>query len=367
MLNEHFLSYISSARVFSFFFILILVVNINCGKRQPPLPPVEKVNQRTELSGVQQGNIVTLTWMLPAINASGKSLLNINRADIYRLNEPVNSPLTLSEEEFASRGNFISSVQVTEEDFRNGRMKFIDTLEFAGQDVRLRYALRFVNGSEQKSSFSNFLIVEPTAKVSKSPDVLRGTVSEKAIIIEWQASTENVDGSKPANTLGYNIYRSDNENDVGKIINRQPITSEIYRDESFTFGNDYRYFVRAISLGSNGILIESANSNSFEVRPRDIFPPTAPEAITIAAAPDNLSIFFAVNPEKDVVGYRVYRSSNRNQPIIDWSLLTQELLTTNTFQDKDVVSNTTYFYYLTAVDKAGNISQPSAIVSETAP
>jgi len=367
MLNKFILSCNWSAKALSAFMIIGLLISLNCGKRKPPLPPIEKITQRTEVSGTQRGNVITLTWMLPAENAPEKSLLNISRADVYRLNEPANSPLTLSEEEFASRGNLISSVRVTDDDFRLGRMKFTDSLEFAGQNARLRYALRFVNSSGQKGSFSNFLLIEPTVRVANSPNSLLARVSEKAIILEWNAPTENVDGSKPANILGYNIYRSGNDSDAERILNPQPITGEGFRDESFTFGNDYRYFMRAISLGGNGSPIESADSNSVEVRPRDIFPPMAPDAITIAAAPNNLSIFFAVNPEKDVVGYRIYRSNDRNKPVSEWSLLTPELLTTNTFQDKGVMSNTTYFYFLTAVDKTGNVSQASAIVSETAP
>jgi fibronectin type 3 domain-containing protein len=98
-----------------------------------------------------------------------------------------------------------------------------------------------------------------------------------------------------------------------------------------------------------------------------VFAPTPPSAITIASAPDNLSIFFAVNPEKDIAGYRVYRSINRDQPLSNWTLLTDQLLTTNTFQDKKVEAGKTYYYYLTAVDKTGNVSEASVIVSEIAP
>ena len=39
--------------------------------------------------------------------------------------------------------------------------------------------------------------------------------------------------------------------------------------------------------------------------------------------------------------------------------------TQNTFQDTDVESGKTYYYYLTATDKFNNVSDPSEIVSET--
>ena len=58
-----------SRRLFTFTFCLLTFVFMHsaCGKRRPPLPPVERVPQRTELlSGVQRGNQVILSWPAPA-------------------------------------------------------------------------------------------------------------------------------------------------------------------------------------------------------------------------------------------------------------------------------------------------------------
>ncbi len=81
---------------------------------------------------------------------------------------------------------------------------------------------------------------------------------------------------------------------------------------------------------------------------------------------NNISIFFAVNIEKDVIGYKVYRSTDSSKPKPQWELLTKELLATNTYQDKQILSGQEYFYYLIAVDKFGNESDSSIVVSETA-
>jgi fibronectin type 3 domain-containing protein len=89
--------------------------------------------------------------------------------------------------------------------------------------------------------------------------------------------------------------------------------------------------------------------------------------LTIAASPNTISIFFAANPETDVVGYRVYRSDDNARPKSDWMLLTPEALKTNTFQDTNVEPGKTYFYYLTAVDSYGNVSAASEIITETVP
>src|ERR671921_769623 len=77
----------------------------------PPLPPVERVPQRTELlSGVQRGNLVILSWPAPRRNASDESVQSIRRVDVYRLAEGVDDPLPLTEEEFSARATLVGSV-----------------------------------------------------------------------------------------------------------------------------------------------------------------------------------------------------------------------------------------------------------------
>jgi fibronectin type 3 domain-containing protein len=348
---------------------LALLINTACplGKRTPPLPPVERVPQRVEISGYQQGSFVNLSWTMPARNAGASSSLNISRVDVYRLAETPDSPLSLTEEEFASRGTLVAAVPISEDDFARKQITYQDALDFAGQSVRLRYAIRFVNAAGQKAAFSNFLLIEPAAKIASAPSLLRVEVTEEEILLVWSAPESNVDGSTPTNVLGFNIYRSSMDPAGFKLMNTQPVTGNQFADNFFEFDREYAYFVRAVSLGTGGEPVESLNSNQVTVLPRDTFPPSAPTAITIAAAPNNISIFFAINPERDIAGYRVYRTENPDLPKAEWRLLTKELLTTNTFQDVAVESGKTYYYYLTAVDRAGNVSPPSETVSDTVP
>lgn len=352
------------------FISLCLFIALNCGKRKPPLPPVEKVAQRAAVSGIQRGNRVFLSWTMPAKNAEDKSTLNISRVDIYRLAEPQNAPLTLSEEEFASSSTLIASVPVSDADFGLKNLSYIDVLEFSDAAARLRYAVRFVNASGQKAALSNFLIVEPARKIAQSPSLQPAVVTEESVNLDWDAPNANVDGSSPANVLGYNIYRTTSDDAAAasaKILNNAPVTATKFSDSLFKFGENYAYFVRAVSIGGNGEPVESLDSNTVSVSPKDTFAPSEPTAITIAAAPGSISVFFAVNPEKDIAGYRVYRSSDAGLPKPEWQLLTAELLKTNTFQDKAVESGNTYYYFLTAVDSAGNVSRPSTVVSENVP
>lgn len=355
--------------VAKFFFLLGLVVSFSaaCGKRGAPEPPKERVLQRVEISGYQRGNQVILAWQMPVRNAVKGNTLNISRADIYRLAEPSNAPLQLSEEEFANRSTLIAALEIKDTDFGLKTLSYRDTLQFAGQPARLRYAIRFVNASGQKAGFSNSLLIEPTAKVAVAPTALSAEPTQDAIKLKWQAPTVNVDGSVPVSLLGYFVFRSNSEKEMGKPLNKTPITETYFNDEFFEFGKEYYYFVRAVSVGTQAEPVESGESNILKFKAVDTFAPTPPSAITLAASPTTISIFFAVNPEKDVVGYRIYRSTDKDLDKAKWELLTSELLKTNTFQDTKVESGKIYYYYLTAADKFGNVSETSEIVSETVP
>ncbi len=336
---------------------------IGCGKRKPPLPPIERVVQKVELSGFQRGNQVRLGWTMPNRNAPNGSLLNIKRADIYRLAEPLTVSQTLSEEEFSSRSTLIASVNLNDNDFGRKTLNYFDSLDFAGQNVRLRYAIRFVNSEGQKAAFSNFLMIEPTAKVAKNPTDLKIIYTQDETNITWKLPTENIDSSKPVNIVGFNIYRGSTKDVTAKLLNETPIIENIFADKTFEFGNNYKYFVRTVSLGANAETIESKESEIVEITPKDTFAPSSPSAITLAASPTSISIFFASNPETDVIGYKIYRSIDEKS----WSLLNEKLLENTTFQDTKVEGGKTYFYYIVAVDKFGNESEKSEIVNEIVP
>lgn len=341
-----------------------------CGKRRPPLPPIERVQQRTELlSGVQRGNQVLLSWPAPQRNAPDPSVQSIRRIDVYRLAEKPGTPLPLTEEEFGARSTLIGSVTYDQIKNAAGALTYTDTLELAGEPARLRYAIRYVNASEQRAAFSNFLLLEPAAKIAQAPTLISQEMSESEIKITWRAPAANIDGSTPVNLLGYNVYRMDeSQTETSQTpINTSLIPGTQYGDKKFQFAQNYRYIVRSVSLGTEGAQVESLNSNELSASPRDIFPPSAPARPTAAAALGRMSIFFATNPEADVAGYNIYRSSDPDLPKKEWTKLNSTLLTKTTFQDENVEAGKRYYYYLTAVDQAGNVSPASEVFSETVP
>jgi hypothetical protein len=357
--------------------LLILAVSAlslapTCGKRRPPLPPVERIPQRTEkLSGAQRGNQVILNWPAPQRNAGEGSAQSIRRVDVYRVAEKPNAPLPMTEEEFAARSTLIGSVTYDEIKKAGDNLTYTDTLELAGEPARLRYAVRYVNAAGQRAAFSNFFLMEPAAKVAEPPTIIKtgNEYSETMNTITWEPPKTNTDGSTPVNLLGYNVYRTiaSQPETAQSPLNPEPITATQYQDKNFKFGEKYTYVVRSISLGTEGKPVESLNSNGIQFAPVDTYPPSPPERVLIGPAPGRLSIFWVANSEPDLAGYYLFRSTDPNLPKDKWTNLTPVLYSKTTFADDNVESAKTYYYYVIAIDNAGNKSEPSEVKSETVP
>ena len=140
-----------------------------------------------------------------------------------------------------------------------------------------------------------------------------------------------------------------------------------YQDTAFEFGKSYLYVIRSV-ISANGLPLESDDSQHVIVTPRDTFPPAAPQGLVAAllpgATPESsaVELSWSFSLETDLAGYRVYRSEQEN---IRGRLLTADLLLTPADRDTSVEPGHRYWYTVTAVDRAGNESAPSADVQET--
>ena len=352
--------------------LCVLSLAPTCGKRRPPLPPIERVPQRTqELSGVQRGNEIMLFWPAPVRNAPDTSVQSIRRVDVYRVAEKLTAPLPMTEDQFETRATLIGSVPYEEIRKGGSQLTYTDKLELAGEPARLRYAIRYVNSAGQRAAFSNFFLTTPASRVSAPPTIVTtgNEKSETANTITWEAPAANIDSSTPVNLLGYNVYRVTASQTAAepKLLNSDPVTATQFADKTFKFGENYAYFVRAVSLGSEGKQVESLNSNSIELSQDDKYPPAAPNLTPPQPITGRVAIFWVPNSEPDVVAYHLYRSTDPNLSKDKWTELTPPQYKRTTFQDENVETGKTYYYFLIAVDSAGNKSPESEVVSATVP
>jgi fibronectin type 3 domain-containing protein len=94
------------------------------------------------------------------------------------------------------------------------------------------------------------------------------------------------------------------------------------------------------------------------VAPEDITPPATPVNFTLLGGGDGqVRLRWTMNLEPDFDYYRLYRSVNNTN---SFSVLVQ--LTQIEYLDRFLEYDSTYYYYLTAVDKARNESDPTFII-----
>ena len=127
--------------------------------------------------------------------------------------------------------------------------------------------------------------------------------------------------------------------------------------------------MRSVSLGTGGAQVESLNSNAVPAQPRDTFPPAPPERPSMPRLIRRRTARDLFRREQRDGHCRLqHLSLDRSESAeTDWTKLNQALLTRTNYRDERVESGKTYYYYIVAVDNAGNVSQPSEVASETVP
>jgi len=354
--------------------LLIALASAACGKVGAPVPPVRLTQRTTQLAAIQRGSDILLTWPAPLLVSDEKSTSYVARADIYRLTEQRDEEPVLDPEDFEEMAELIESLdrpQMEAQIKTFGRLQFTDALDLRRAsdlaNTRVRYAVRYANARGQTAAFSNTIALEPAPGISLPPGAPSVTgEAQDAISLSWDAPEADITGARPAPVAGYNIYRrNEKRNQPGNPLNSEPLSEPRYVDTKFQYGNDYIYVARALSQGANG-LIESADSEPLAFTPVDRFPPSVPDPVSIASANGVISLFWPSSPERDVVGYNVYRADSENAPEDGWTKLNAQPLSPVTFRDDRVVLDNRYYYRVAAVDRFDNESAPSKVVSETA-
>ncbi len=348
---------------------LALLMGAGCAKISEPQPPQIRIPKpATDLSARQLSEFIVLSFSMPTQNTDGSPATTLRNVDIFRLTEDLNTGknrASLAEEQFLQEAVRVLSIPASKfsDYLREETFLIHDKLPLPEGSLMdssaFRYAVRFVNKKNQAAGLSNQAFIKPV-RIPLPPAQLTAEVTENFIRLTWHPPSENMDGSKPAKIVGYNIYRSEEPGAFpGAPINSEPVLNPAFEDRHFQYNKTYYYAVSI--LGSlQDPCAESRPSNAFSAVARDIFPPLPPKNFSAVLDGASIVLLWTASASQDVAGYRVYRIDVGTTA---WQPLENELISALSYRDKRADSKSRY--RIVAVDAHGNESAPVTTAVET--
>ncbi len=210
------------------------------------------------------------------------------------------------------------------------------------------YSVRSVSAAGVEGAPSHDLVIRYDRVPPPAPTGLLATPGSNAIALQWVAS--------PVSDLAtYRVYR-----DGG--IHAADLPDPTYLDMPVVPGIPHRYSVTAVDRNGN----ESARSDSIlatALAAADTTPPDAPTALSAVPAAAGIALDWISPGDADLRGHYVYRKGAAESAFS--RLAAAGVVVGTSHLDDAITSNTTYAYYVTAIDSAGNESLPSPEASAT--
>ncbi|MBN1550671.1 hypothetical protein JW979_04345, partial [bacterium] len=172
--------------------------------------------------------------------------------------------------------------------------------------------------------------------------------------LTWTPPEKSCLNTQNPDIAGYFIERTEVGDSEQYLVigSTDKAATNTYKDGTYTVNKQYRYRVKAYTtLGK----IPGVPSEAIIVDTEDIFPPSAPTEINVAASSTGIHIVWSKSPESDVAGYRIYRSVDVNGPFI---CLNEPVLVQGTFfTDTTAQNEKTYYYAVASVDDTKNANE----------
>jgi hypothetical protein len=302
--------------------LAVLACAVACGKRGDPLPPLPRTPQAVpSFTLSQRGDQLEARGVAPRTTTSGAPL-SVFEIELVRAE-------TAGELEKVGRAE---RVRVAPGE------AFHQSWPLPVPGTNVRVAARAVNRGQRSNPTPPAILtvqVPPAA-----PTALAASLEAGGVVLGWTGG--------PAL-----VYRKRREGTYDAPLDSKPTAVPAFRDTSVAPGDSWCYVVRAVA--GTDPLVESAPSSEACVSVLDVFAPAPPGGVAALAAGGVIDVSWSPSTEADLASYRVYRSDG-GEP----QRLTEVPGTETRFRDETAVVGANYSYTVTAVDKDGNESAPSA-------
>ncbi len=182
----------------------------------------------------------------------------------------------------------------------------------------------------------------------QSPSNLSAMLVDGKVVLSWRCPSSN--GSAPL--LGYRIYRNSSGKGFIKLATVKNATE--YIDKEIYPGDIYRYYVTAFSSAG-----ESNRSNIVDIKV--VIPPSPPRNLNAYASNSAVTLLWdppMLTGGAPITGYKIYRGTSPD------SLTFLSKVNSTEYADRNVVSEITYYYGVSAVNIAGE-SRMSNVIGVT--
>lgn len=303
---------------------------VSCGYVGPVLPPSPEIpNAITDLTAVERGDKVIVTFTAPPRTTDGVIITRFSEIDLH--------VATGEQSPDAGKSYSVDVPPPTDRDDPQPKpiSYTIPAADFTNQKIAV-----YVRTSGKKaghfSAWSKAAVLDVVPPLQQP--VVHAEPSASGIVLNWAASDDNAQ---------YLIQRQSSSDK--QPIDLATVNESHYVDVSALFDTEYRYTVTARHGAA-----ESLPSETITFSAKDIYPPAIPGGLTVQAGPDAVDLAWQRNAEPDFQGYYVYRSTN-NGPYEKQG----DLITLPTYVDHAVEHGKTYSYRISAIDKKANESAQS--------
>jgi hypothetical protein len=398
---------------------------VGCGHKAPPIPPAPENPARTaDLAVHQRGQAAVLSFTYPQTTVAGELLEELERVELWKTEQATlmvvgadetddldEAPGSQTEagaeasmeapelegeaadqavevaEGAAPEGDQASDEEAVVQPLEvlaaadptefNSTARLVDTLNAAaiekatdGDKLTLlvdlgeasheerahTFAVKTYASEKLPSAFSNLATL--VQRVPPPPPTDFQVIPEASgIRLTWAELQESEE-----ERIAIRIYRRSAQSRLyGQPLTRLPGNAIEHLDRSAVFGERYIYAVTA--LGHENPIAESFFGGEREIDYADRFAPAPPANLIALAEAGRVRLLWDASTEDDVVGYVVFR----RQAAADFLRLNDEPTLDVEYSDRTVEAGTTYDYRVSAVDRIGNQSEPSASVIARVP
>jgi hypothetical protein len=317
--------------------LLLCLVLSGCGYVGPVVPPSPQIpNQITDLAVAEDGADIVVSFTTPARTLDN---LAIERFSVIELRiGPDVQPMDVNRWADNAREFDLPLPPPNEKGVaRPAPIRYkVPAAEWIGK--RIAVAVRTaVKRDKDYSNWSNFERLDVIAPLAAP--VLTVKATAQGYDLTWNDEGPGVT---------YRVFRQGANDQTPGLVGTSDKPEFV--DRSAQFDVPYTYSVIAAKGAT-----ESPVSNKIPVNAHDIFPPAAPTGLTGIATGNAVELSWQRNPEPDMNGYFVYRSTNGGPFERQGGLINLPAYT-----DSKVQHGATYRYEVSAVDRTNNEGDKTA-------